>query len=81
MERDDITVISQGLADAINPSLYSNDYIKGVIGSIDHHKVRRFTRQRQIVEAGWHTMKFEDYFDYKTTLALPSKTVMEKKQP
>ena len=65
MERDDITVISQGLADAINPSLYSNDYIKGVIGSIDHHKVRRFTTTNgQIGEAGWHTMKFEAYFDY-----------------
>jgi hypothetical protein len=60
MERDDITVISQGLADAINPFLYSNDYIKGVIGPIDHHKVRRFTTTNgQIKEAGWHSMKFE----------------------
>ena len=66
MERDDITVISQGLANAMNPFLYSNEYIKDVIGSRDHHKVRRFTTTKngQIEGTGWHSMKFGDYFDY-----------------
>lgn len=73
MERDDITVISQGLADEINPLLWSREYIEGIIGSVYHHKVRGFetminedgTRSEQTREKeGWYNMKFSDYFQY-----------------
>ena len=73
MERDDITVISQGLADEINSSLWSREYIEGIIGSVYHHKFRGFetmlredgtiseqTREKE----GWYSMKFADYFQY-----------------
>jgi hypothetical protein len=73
MERDDITVISQGLADEINSSLWSREYIEGVTGSVYHHKFRAFetmfredgsiseqTREKE----GWYSMKFADYFQY-----------------
>ncbi len=73
MERDDITVISQGLADEINSSLWSREYIEGEIGSVYHHKFRAFetmfredgtiseqTREKE----GWYSMKFADYFQY-----------------
>eukprot|EP00970_Alexandrium_tamarense_P017636 scaffold10310_cov181-Alexandrium_tamarense.AAC.1 len=44
MERDDITVISEGLADEINPSLWNKEYIRNCIGSEFHHKFRGFEK-------------------------------------
>jgi hypothetical protein len=44
MERDDITVISEGLADGINPSLWNKEYIRNCIGSEFHHKFRGFEK-------------------------------------
>ena len=72
MERDDITVISEGLADSINSSLWTREYIEGCIGSEYHHKFRRFeTKHLQGQPAtqptekeGWYSMKVSDYFDY-----------------
>lgn len=73
MERDDITVISQGLADEINSSIWSREYIESVIGSVYHHKFRGFqtmfredgTISEQTMEKeGWYSMKFSDYFKY-----------------
>ena len=62
MEKDDITVISEGLADTINPSLWKYDYIDGCIGSEYHHKFRSFIEGRE--KDGWYSMKFSDYFRY-----------------
>jgi hypothetical protein len=80
MERDDITLISEGLANKITFSLLGRDYIKGCIGSQYHHKVKHFkktiTKSRgrncdltgettgRYEEKDWHSMKFEDYFNY-----------------
>jgi len=76
MERDDITVISEGLADALNPNLWTREYIEGCIGSDYHHKFRVFeTSLRNNGSAeepteqakenkGWHSMKVSDYFQY-----------------
>ena len=78
MERDDITVISQGLIDEINPSLLDREYVEGVIGSRFHHKVKEFEKtilkhrgsiptgevNGQYEERGWYSMKVSDYFNY-----------------
>lgn len=62
MEKDDITVISEGLADAINSLLWEKDYIEGCIGSEYHHKFRSFVKGRE--NNGWYSMKFSDYYQY-----------------
>ena len=72
MERDDITVISEGLADSINSSLWTREYIEGCIGSEYHHKFRRFETKhveghpatQPTEKEGWYSMKISDYFDY-----------------
>ena len=76
MERDDITVVSEGLADSINSSLWTREYIEGCIGSDYHHKFRGFETilqdngpGKQPTElpkekAGWYSMKVSDYFQY-----------------
>ncbi len=78
MERDDITVISEGLADEINASLWTKDYITGCIGSEYHHKFRAFQKQSRAVtkgdsttmieyhdeQSGWYSMKVASYFEY-----------------
>ena len=72
MERDDITVISEGLADSINSSLWTREYIEGCIGSEYHHKFRRFETNhlqgqpatQPTEKEGWYSMKVSDYFDY-----------------
>jgi len=75
MERDDITVISEGLADEISPSLWTREYIEGCIGSEYHHKVRVFEtiskknglgrKTTELKEkSGWYSMKVSDYFQY-----------------
>jgi len=62
MEKDDITVLSEGLADTINPSFWKSDYIEGCIGSEYHHKFRSFIEGRE--KDGWYSMKFSDYLRY-----------------
>ncbi|KAL7537548.1 hypothetical protein ACHAXR_007900, partial [Thalassiosira sp. AJA248-18] len=76
MERDDITVISEGLADAINSKLWTREYIEGCIGADYHHKVRGFetsshengpekqSAQQPTEKKGWYSMKVSDYFHY-----------------
>ncbi len=49
MERDDITVISEGLADEISSSLWTREYIVGCIGSEYHHKFRAFQKKTRTV--------------------------------
>lgn len=49
MERDDITVISEGLADEISASLWTREYIVGCIGSEYHHKFRAFQKKTRTV--------------------------------
>ncbi len=44
MERDDITVISEGLVDDITSSIWSRDFIEGCIGSVYHHQIRAFKK-------------------------------------
>ena len=74
MERDDVTVISEGLADAINSSLWSREYIEGCIGTEYHHKFRGFEticnngsgdqKPAPTEKEGWYSMKVSDYFNY-----------------
>jgi hypothetical protein len=79
MERDDVTVISDGLADEINSAFWTREYIEGCIGSEYHHKFRSFEtaavdryggeegrqQEQQLRENdGWYSMKFSDYFSY-----------------
>lgn len=79
MQRDDITVISEGLAGKIiESSLFEQDYIKTCIGSQYHHKVKEFRKTEAkpsgcIItgetdglydETKWHSMTFNDYFAY-----------------
>ena len=77
MERDDITVVSEGLADAMDPTLLSREYFDGCIGNKYHHRVRQFESISTDGQAsgGVHTrvskekdgmlsMKFSDYFRY-----------------
>lgn len=49
MEQDDITVISEGLADGISAKLWTREYIMGCIGSQYHHKVRAFQQKARSV--------------------------------
>ncbi|KAL9178436.1 hypothetical protein ACHAXT_003766 [Thalassiosira profunda] len=74
MERDDISLVSEGLADGINPLLLSRQYIEGCIGSDYHHLFRSFETTSQtyqiVVDAktkekkGWYSMRVADYFKY-----------------
>ena len=78
MERDDITVISEGLADEITSSLWTKEYITGCIGSEYHHKFRAFQKKSRSVtsgdstseieyyeeQSGWYSMKVASYFEY-----------------
>jgi hypothetical protein len=79
MQRDDITVVSEGLAGSITESpLLEQTYITTSIGSQYHHKVKEFrktsVKPRGLVPTGetdglyeetkWHSMTFKDYFTY-----------------
>ena len=79
MERDDITVISEGIAANVDLSLLDQDYMNACIGSQFHYKVKEFkktapkSKGRNLTgevngtyceELQWHSMKFRDYFDY-----------------
>jgi len=77
MERDDITVVSQGLADAMDPTLLSREYFDGCIGNKYHHRIRQFESISTDGQAnggvstkiskekdGMLSMKFSDYFKY-----------------
>jgi len=79
MERDDITVISEGLADDFDLSLLGQTYIESRLGTQFHHRVKEFRKTSsrtppcglqtgeaigQWDENGFHSMKFKDYFSY-----------------
>ena len=76
MERDDITVISEGLADSLDSSKLSREYIEGCIGNEYHHKYRGFETvslenglgnppiEEPKEKPGWYSMKVSDYFQY-----------------
>lgn len=66
MERDDITVVSQGLADGIDLSLWTPQFITNCIGSSYHHKICVFktTNNETLEEDRWYSMKVSDFFRY-----------------
>ena len=75
MERNDITVITEGHANELNHDIWSLAFIKGRVGTDYHHKFRRFIRQLPATETscqpplykevdGYLTMKVADYIDY-----------------
>jgi len=45
MERDDLSVVSEGLADRLNPVIWDLNYISGCVGDEYYHKIRRFQRK------------------------------------
>ena len=45
MERDDLSVVSEGLANDLNPSLWNFSFIDGLAREEWCHRVRRFSRQ------------------------------------
>ena len=81
MERDDITVISEGLADAMDSSLWTPEFISGFIGADYYHKFRKFEMitkpvterdsageqsvEHLVEKEGWYSMKVSDYFEYR----------------
>ena len=79
MERDDITVISEGIAADVDMSLLGRDYVSSCIGSQYHYKVKEFRKTASVrkgsnftgevngmycEEMQWHSMRFRDYLDY-----------------
>lgn len=44
MERDDITVISEGLATGLDPNLWTLEHLSSTVGHDHHHKFRAFER-------------------------------------
>ena len=78
MERDDITVISEGLVDELDSTLLDRGYVEGSIGSEFHHKVKEFKNtpvkprgcaltgevNAHYEEKGWYSMTISDYFAY-----------------
>ncbi|KAL9189365.1 hypothetical protein ACHAXT_009040 [Thalassiosira profunda] len=67
MERDDITVISDGLAESIDPTIWTRKYIEGCIGNGYHHKFQRVDQQpngQPKENEGMYSMKVADYFRY-----------------
>jgi hypothetical protein len=45
MERDDITVVSEGLVSRLDQNLWDLSFVSGLAGVEPHHKFRRFSRQ------------------------------------
>lgn len=45
MERDDITVVSEGLVGDLNRTLWDLQYVANLVGDKPYHKVRRFERE------------------------------------
>lgn len=74
MERDDITVISEGLAGNLDQPLWTVGSISDRIGSDFHHKIRVFRKSRykvgkeefeDFVETKeWYKMRVSDYLKY-----------------
>ena len=75
MERNDITVITEGHADELNHDVWSLEFIKKRVGTVYHHNFRRFKRQLLAEESpcqttlyeeidGYLTMKVADYINY-----------------
>ena len=48
IERDDITVVSEGLVGDLNRTLWDMHYVSNLVGDKPYHKVRRF--ERELVE-------------------------------
>jgi len=46
MERDDLTVVSEGLADELKPELWNPSFIAGAAGTEYYHKFRKFQRRK-----------------------------------
>lgn len=72
MERDDVTVISDGLLPSLDPELWCEKFIDGSIGDIVYHHFRLFVRysnddgSRVIYDEspGWISMHITDYLAY-----------------
>ena len=72
MERDDITVVSEGLAVGIDLRLFDEDFITGRIGHNYHPKIKEFRKTESGSDVDgtysetttWHSMTFKDYFAY-----------------
>ena len=45
MERDDVTVISEGIARSLNPYLWNLEHLASAVGDEYYHKFRRFDRE------------------------------------
>ena len=45
MERDDVTLITEGLADRLDPQLWDLEYIMSLVGSEYYYRFRRFTSE------------------------------------
>eukprot|EP00980_Cylindrotheca_fusiformis_P021651 scaffold8505_cov130-Cylindrotheca_fusiformis.AAC.17 len=73
MERDDITVISEGLISfsSLNPEWWTMDYLKRVLGEEYYHKFRRFDTvvdsdglENCVEVDGMYSMKVSQYIRY-----------------
>jgi len=80
MERDDVTVISSGLVNSINPQLWDQDYITSYAGDDVYHRFRSFKRVLKKREKNdgegmwishtekdkWTRLRVRDFFRYLT---------------
>ena len=73
MERDDITLVFQGVTNEIDYRLWTREFIEGSIGAVYHHKFWGFestvhddgTSNEQTKEKdGWYNMTFCDFCWY-----------------
>ena len=74
MERDDVTVVTQGNAQELNPRVWNLQFMKSRLGTEFHHKFRRFTKPSPSNQKknpteyeeidGFLVMKVASYIDY-----------------
>jgi len=71
MQKDDITVVSEGLMDGLNEEIWNLEYLERTIGNKTYHKFRKFERKQlgggQVTFAevdGLMSLKLSDFFRY-----------------
>ena len=66
MERDDISLVIDGLATTLDENLWNKDYLKDTVGNDIFHRFRTFINVNGVYEEkkGFLSMKIGDYVEY-----------------
>lgn len=59
MERDDVTVVTEGLAEALDPQLWDLSYLQNAVGGEFYHRFRKF-KQKVVSRGGVSTMTYRE---------------------